>query len=61
MHFRYITKYQHVDPEEAVNVHVDIKSQWSIGIHWGSLVMTNEVLLTLLALHLGALCFMIFL
>jgi N-acyl-phosphatidylethanolamine-hydrolysing phospholipase D len=35
-------KYVHVNPEEAVQVHLDIKSKMSFGIHWGtfSLVYT---------------------
>ncbi|XP_052274634.1 N-acyl-phosphatidylethanolamine-hydrolyzing phospholipase D-like isoform X1 [Dreissena polymorpha] len=33
---RYALSYQHVDPAEAVNIHMDVKSLCSIGIHWGT-------------------------
>jgi N-acyl-phosphatidylethanolamine-hydrolysing phospholipase D len=36
-------KYSHVDPEEAVQVHLDVKSQKSIAIHWGTFAMSYEV------------------
>ena len=36
-------KPQHVDPEEAVMIHQDIKSMQSFGIHWGTFKMTTEV------------------
>ncbi|KAK3106132.1 hypothetical protein FSP39_013372 [Pinctada imbricata] len=32
----------HVNPEEAVQIHQDIKSQNSMGIHWGTFKMTSE-------------------
>jgi len=35
-------KCQHVDPEEAVAIHTDIKSKVSIGMHWGTFVLTDE-------------------
>lgn len=34
---------QHVDPDEAVQIHKDVKSRSSIGIHWGTFILTNEV------------------
>jgi len=34
---------QHVDPEEAVKIHEDIKAHYSVGIHWGTFKMTYEV------------------
>ncbi|XP_071817924.1 N-acyl-phosphatidylethanolamine-hydrolyzing phospholipase D-like [Apostichopus japonicus] len=33
---------QHVDPDEAVQIHKDVKSRSSIGIHWGTFILTNE-------------------
>ncbi|KAJ2504331.1 Protein-lysine N-methyltransferase efm4 [Coemansia sp. RSA 2052] len=32
----------HVNPEQAVRIHEDICSKRSIGIHWGTFVLTNE-------------------
>ncbi|KAJ2726638.1 Protein-lysine N-methyltransferase efm4 [Coemansia sp. Benny D115] len=32
----------HVNPEQAVRIHEDIGSKKSIGIHWGTFVLTNE-------------------
>lgn len=34
-----------MDPEEAVKIHCDIRSKMSVAMHWGTLVLTNEVLL----------------
>ena len=34
---------QHIDPEQAVQIHLDVKSQKSIGIHWGTFAMAYEV------------------
>ncbi|MFT6558850.1 MBL fold metallo-hydrolase [Sneathiella sp.] len=39
---RWFMKGSHVDPEEAVLIHQDIKSEQSIGIHWGTFVLTSE-------------------
>ena len=33
---RKALKFNHVDPDEAVLIHHDIKSELSIGIHWGT-------------------------
>ena len=38
-------KPQHVDPEEAVQIHLDVKSVRSIGIHWGTFQLGHEVIL----------------
>jgi len=35
----------HMNPEEAVLTHVDLKSKHSIGIHWGTFQLTSEDLL----------------
>ena len=34
---------QHVDPEQAVQIHMDIKSKKSVAIHWGTFALANEV------------------
>jgi N-acyl-phosphatidylethanolamine-hydrolysing phospholipase D len=36
---RDVMKNQHVDPEEAVQIHQDIKLRRSLGIHWGTFTM----------------------
>ena len=37
-------KDQHVDPDEALQIHRDVKSKLSLGIHWGSFELTDEPL-----------------
>ncbi|XP_059140715.1 N-acyl-phosphatidylethanolamine-hydrolyzing phospholipase D-like [Physella acuta] len=39
---RWFLAPQHVDPEEAVKIHMDIKSQTSVGIHWGTFRLSKE-------------------
>ena len=36
-------KYQHIDPEEAVKIHIEVNSKKSFGVHWGTFAMTDEV------------------
>ena len=31
-----------MNPEEAVLVHNDLKAQYSIGVHWGTFLMSDE-------------------
>ncbi len=39
---RYFMSPQHIDPAEAVRIHKDIQSQFSIPIHWGTFQLTHE-------------------
>eukprot|EP01117_Protostelium_nocturnum_P002399 TRINITY_DN1307_c0_g1_i1.p1 TRINITY_DN1307_c0_g1~~TRINITY_DN1307_c0_g1_i1.p1 ORF type:complete len:368 (+),score=109.50 TRINITY_DN1307_c0_g1_i1:167-1105(+) len=39
---RELMKPQHVNPEEAVMMHEDLRSKLSMGIHWGTFVLTDE-------------------
>ena len=41
--FRDIMGSLHVDPEHAVTIHEDLRSQASIGIHWGTFSLAYEV------------------
>ena len=36
-------EFQHVDPQEAVEIHEDIQSNFSLGIHWGTFNLSYEV------------------
>ena len=39
---RYFMKDAHVDTAEAVNIHLEVKSQQTLPIHWGTFEMTLE-------------------
>jgi len=41
-HPNWFMKYSHVHPGEAVEIHKDIGSKKSLGIHWGTFKMTTE-------------------
>jgi N-acyl-phosphatidylethanolamine-hydrolysing phospholipase D len=34
----------HVNPEESVQIHKDIRSKKSVAIHWGTFILTDEPL-----------------
>lgn len=36
-------KGQHVDPEEAVQIHLDLQAKKSVAIHWGTFALAHEV------------------
>ena len=33
---------QHINPDEAAQVHVDVKARHSVGVHWGTFKLTYE-------------------
>jgi N-acyl-phosphatidylethanolamine-hydrolysing phospholipase D len=39
---RYVMSRVHCSPEDAVALHVDIKSKFSVGMHWGTWILTDE-------------------
>lgn len=42
---RYFMSATHIDPAEAVEVHIDVKSLQSFPMHWGTFQLTHEPLL----------------
>ena len=39
---RWFMSNFHINPREALEIHLDVKSKQSIGIHWGTFVLTTE-------------------
>lgn len=39
---RWFMRGVHVDPYEAVQIHIDVKSKLSVGMHWGTFALADE-------------------
>lgn len=40
---RDVMQGQHIDPEEAVQIHQDLQAKQSVAIHWGTFALAYEV------------------
>ena len=41
---RWFMKNHHINPEEAVQAHLDLRSRKSVAMHWGTFMLTDEPL-----------------
>lgn len=41
---RWFMSIMHIDPEEAVKIHREIHARHSVGMHWGTFILTDEPL-----------------
>ena len=39
---RWFMKQYHINPEESVRIHQEINSRYSVAIHWGTFILTDE-------------------
>ncbi len=42
---QWFMKYAHVTPEEAVQIAIDLKAKKSVGMHWGTFILSDEPVL----------------
>lgn len=55
---RWFMKSQHINPEEAVQVHEDLRSNFSFGIHWGTFNLAKEVIVNHIHVcNMSSICF----
>jgi len=41
---RWFMKHHHMNPQDAVMAHLDLKSQFSVAIHFGTFQLTDEAI-----------------
>ena len=41
---RWFMRFAHMNPEESVRVHLDLRAKRSVAMHWGTFVLTDEPL-----------------
>lgn len=41
---RWFMKSYHVNPDEAVQIHKDLNAKYSVAMHWGTFILTDEPL-----------------